>query len=139
MPGRDQHRWCSRHRPCRAQSYGTPQLETAMRSLSSLLMMTWLAAGTAAAQQADLILVGARVWTADSALPAAEAVAIAGNRILRVGSRAEIMAQRSPTRRVIARDGGFVAPGFIDNHTHFNSAGALLLGANLLDVADAAV
>lgn len=98
MPGRDQHRWCSRHRPCRALSYGTPQLETAMRSLSSLLMMTWLAAGTAAAQQADLILVGARVWTADSALPAAEAVAIAGNRILRVGSRAEIMAQRSPTR-----------------------------------------
>jgi predicted amidohydrolase YtcJ len=32
--------------------------------------------------------------------------------------------------------GAFVTPGFIDGHTHFNSAGALLLGANLLDVAD---
>jgi len=29
------------------------------------------------------------------------------------------------------------APGFIDNHTHFNRAGELLLGVNLLDVADA--
>jgi predicted amidohydrolase YtcJ len=32
--------------------------------------------------------------------------------------------------------GRFVVPGFIDTHTHFNRAGELLLGVNLLDVAD---
>ena len=34
--------------------------------------------------------------------------------------------------------GRFVAPGFIDNHTHFDRAGELILGVNLLDVADEA-
>ena len=88
------------------------------------------------AQQADLILAAGRVWTADTALPRAEAVAIAGNRIVLVGSRADVMALRGPGTRVIDVPAGFVSPGFIDNHTHFNSAGALLLGVNLLDVAD---
>lgn len=91
----------------------------------------------AGAQQADLILTAGRVWTADTARPRAEAVAITGNRIAAVGSRADVMALRGPRTRVIEVPAGFVSPGFIDNHTHFNSAGALLLGVNLLDVSDA--
>ena len=34
--------------------------------------------------------------------------------------------------------GRFVTPGCIDEHTHFSSAGALLIGANLLDVSTSA-
>ena len=30
--------------------------------------------------------------------------------------------------------GRFITPGFIDDPTHFAQAGALLIGANLLDV-----
>jgi predicted amidohydrolase YtcJ len=107
-----------------------------MRTLLTLLVLALPAATRTAAQPADLILVGARVWTADSARPFAEAVAVVGNRIARVGSQADVMQLRGPRTRVITATGGFVAPGFIDNHTHFNQAGALLLGVNLLDVAD---
>ncbi len=85
---------------------------------------------------ADLILTGGTVWTGDQENPSAEAVAIQGNRIVAVGSQAEVARHQGPDTRVVELQGRFVSPGFIDNHTHFNSAGALLLGANLLDVAD---
>ncbi|MGH7713722.1 MAG: amidohydrolase [Gemmatimonadaceae bacterium] len=90
------------------------------------------------AQQADVIFTNARVWTGDSLRPRAEAVAILGERILAVGSRSDVLAMRG--LKTVVRDlgGKFVAPGFIDNHTHFAQAGALLTGVNLLDVADAA-
>src|SRR5690606_16312809 len=92
------------------------------------------------AQPADLILTGARVWTGATDGPgtAATAIAIAGDRILAVGTDAELATHRGPATRVIDLAGRFIAPGFIDNHTHFAQAGALLLGVNLLDVADEA-
>jgi len=86
-----------------------------------------------ASQSADLVITG-RIWTGDSARPWAEAVAIARDQILAVGSAAAVMPHVGPRTRRIG--GRFVTPGFIDNHTHFAQAGALLLGANLLDVAD---
>jgi predicted amidohydrolase YtcJ len=55
-----------------------------------------------------------------------------------VGTTAQALARRGAATRVIDLQGRFATPGFIDDHTHFTSAGALLLGANLLDVADAA-
>jgi predicted amidohydrolase YtcJ len=87
---------------------------------------------------ADLILTGGTVWTGNDAQPRAEAVAVRGNRVIAVGSASEIARMQGADTRVVELDGRFVSPGFIDNHTHFNSAGALLLGANLLDVADEA-
>jgi predicted amidohydrolase YtcJ len=96
-----------------------------------------LGAPALAAQDADLIVVADRVWTGDDARPWAEAVAVRGERILAVGDADEVMGHRGENTRVIREVGGFVVPGFIDNHTHFNSAGALLLGVNLLDVSDA--
>jgi cytosine/adenosine deaminase-related metal-dependent hydrolase len=95
------------------------------------------AAGADAAQAADLIVVAGGGWTGDAGRPRAEAVAVRGERIVAVGSASEMERHRAAWTRVIRLPGGFLTPGFIDNHTHFNSAGALLLGANLLDVADA--
>ncbi|MGQ0639554.1 MAG: amidohydrolase [Gemmatimonadaceae bacterium] len=89
------------------------------------------------AQQADVIFTNARFWTGDSARPRAEAIAILGERILAVGSRNDVFAMRGPKTVVRDLGGKFVAPGFIDNHTHFGQAGALLTGVNLLDVAEA--
>jgi hypothetical protein len=89
------------------------------------------------AQDADLIVRNARIWTADSARPRAEAVAIRGERLIAVGSNTDVERYRSPRTRVIDAGGRFVTPGFIDDHTHFSQAGALLIGANLLDVASA--
>jgi predicted amidohydrolase YtcJ len=113
-------------------------------SRSHLALVTFWIAGVAllhrpaTAQQANLILTGARVWTGDSARPWAQAIAIAGSRIVAVGSTAEVNAWRGPGTRVLDLTGRFITPGFIDNHTHFAQAGALLLGVNLLDVADEA-
>jgi predicted amidohydrolase YtcJ len=83
---------------------------------------------------ASLLLVNGRVYTVDPARPWAEAVAIAGDRILAVGTSAELRRLAGPDTRVIDLRGQFVTPGFNDAHVHIDSTGALLTGANLLDV-----
>jgi len=102
--------------------------------VAALILCT--AVGPITAQEADLIVVADRAWTGDETRPWVEGVAIRGDRILAVGSAAEVDVHRTGRTRVLRVEGGFMTPGFIDNHTHFNSAGALLLGVNLLDVAD---
>jgi predicted amidohydrolase YtcJ len=96
------------------------------------------AAQPARAQDADFILRNARIWTGDSARPYAEAVAVRDDRIVGVGTSASMARHRVARTRVVDAGGRFVAPGFIDNHTHFERAGALILGVNLLDVSDEA-
>ena len=86
---------------------------------------------------ADLILTGGRVWTGEEARPWAEAVAVRGETIVAVGSAVEVGRLKGEGTRVVDLAGRFVSPGFIDNHTHFNRAGELLLGVNLLEVSDA--
>jgi len=82
---------------------------------------------------ADLIVVNARVWTVDSAKPHAEAVAIAGDRIAAVGSRAEVEALRGPKTRVIDAGSRFLMPGFNDAHIHLMTGGAQLDSVDLKD------
>lgn len=93
---------------------------------------------SAAADEATLLLTGARVWTGNPEQPWAAAVAVAGERILAIGSADDLARFRGPATRVLDLSGRFVAPGFIDNHTHFDRAGELILGVNLLDVSDEA-
>jgi len=90
------------------------------RSVAGVLLS--FAASAAAAQQAgppDLVLTGGKIFTADPARPWAEAVAIRGDRIVAVGTNAEVeRTARSGTRRV-ALGGRTVVPGFNDAHDHF--------------------
>jgi predicted amidohydrolase YtcJ len=84
---------------------------------------------------ADLVLLGARVHTLEPSQPRAEAIALRGDRILKVGTTAEVRAlARDGRTRVLDLAGRLVLPGFIDNHVHFAQAGRLLLGLNLLEV-----
>jgi hypothetical protein len=92
-------------------------------------------AGAAVAPTAPgLVLLNGRVYTLDPARPWAEAVAIAGDRITAVGSSAEIRRLASSGTRIVDLKGAFVCPGFNDAHVHIDGTGALLVGANLLDV-----
>jgi predicted amidohydrolase YtcJ len=100
-------------------------------------LLAVLIAAVGGAQEADLIVRNARIWTGDSLRPRAEALAARGERLLVVGSNADADRHRTANTQVIDAGGRFVTPGFIDDHTHFSSAGALLIGANLLDVSTA--
>ena len=85
------------------------------------------------APSVTLGLINGRIYTLDPSRPWAEAIAINGERIVAVGSTAEILAMAG-TARVIDLRGGFATPGFNDAHVHIDSTGALLVGVNLLDV-----
>jgi len=82
----------------------------------------------------DLIVQNAKVFTADAGGTMAEAVAVRGNQILRVGSNREINRLRRPQTIVIDAEGGAVLPGFNDAHVHFLSGG---LGLDRVDVTEA--
>ncbi len=73
--------------------------------------------------RAELILTGARILTLDPARPVAEALAVAGGRVLAVGTGAEIRALAAPGAEVIAAGGRLVLPGFQDSHIHLQDSG----------------
>ena len=75
----------------------------------------------------DLIVRNAQIYTADGDGTRAEAVAIRGNQILRVGSEREIMRLQRPQTTIIDAGGATVLPGFNDAHAHV-IAGGLRLG-----------
>ena len=86
---------------------------------------------------ADLIVSNANVWTVDSKLPRAQAVAIIGERIVAVGSQADVQGWRGASTRVIDAGGKLVLPGFNDAHVHFVSGGQQLDAVDLNDATSA--
>jgi predicted amidohydrolase YtcJ len=63
--------------------------------------------------------------------PRAEAIAIAGGRILAVGARAAVMAHAGPGTKQIDLAGRTLLPGFIDAHGHFANALQVVGWANI--------
>ncbi|MGB5245631.1 MAG: amidohydrolase [Woeseia sp.] len=107
-------------------------------ALKILLVFVLLcSSGTnALAQVADLVMRNGAIWTVDSKLPEASAIAVLGSRIIYVGDEAGVDKHIDAGTQVVDLAGKFVVPGFNDNHVHFASTGQLLYGLNLLDVAD---
>jgi len=106
-----------------------------MRSFSTFaLVMFSVLAGCAQEQPtATLAVTDARIWTGDDAEPWAEAMAIDGERILAVGSNADIAPYLTASTTLV--DGGaLVVPGFIDTHVHFLDGGEALESVQLRDV-----
>ena len=90
--------------------------------LICLLLLSTLVHGqnapTPSPSAPDVIYVNARIWTGDGNYPAAQAMAIRGDRLLAVGSDAAVRALRGPNTRVVDLAGQRVVPGFIDGHWH---------------------
>lgn len=84
--------------------------------------------------EASFIIRNAWVLTMDAANPRANAVAIAGNRILAVGPEAEIDAFSGPDTHVIDAGGGTVLPGFNEAHMHIFGGSAELSELSLAGV-----
>lgn len=93
-------------------------------------------AAAAKAQAADLIIYNAKVWTVDDKHPSAEAVAVRGNRIVKVGSSKDVLALKGPATRALDMEGKLVLPGFHDSHTHFGNASEFFFTVPLTDVND---
>jgi len=89
-----------------------------------------LSLGQAAAAP-DLILHHARIYTVDANRSTAEAIAISGDRIARVGRNAEILALRGSATRVIDLAGATIVPGLQDAHGHFTGLGASMQSIDL--------
>jgi predicted amidohydrolase YtcJ len=81
----------------------------------------------------DLIVFNGKVYTADASGSTAEAVAVRGNQILRVGSNREINRLRRPQTTVVDALGGAVLPGFNDASARFIDAGMALDAVDLSD------
>ena len=76
-----------------------------------------VAAGTGLA---DLILTNGKIITVDAAFTVAQALAIAGDRIVAVGSDAAMARVSGPTTRVVDLKGKTVIPGITDGHAHMD-------------------
>ena len=82
---------------------------------------------------ADLIVTNAKVWTVDKDHPTAQAVAVLGDRIVAVGSNADVEVLRRPDTKVIDGGGKLLLPGFNDAHVHFVDGGLQLDSVQLND------
>ena len=101
-----------------------------------LLISAILSAGASAApasesRVAKTILTNGRIYTLNPHQPWAQAVAIAGDKILAVGSTADISSYRDASTKVIDLGGRLVLPGFTDCHIHFMDGSLGLTQVNL--------
>jgi predicted amidohydrolase YtcJ len=68
--------------------------------------------------QVDLILSNGKIVTVDERFTIAQAVAVAGDRIIAVGTNQDVSRLAGPATRRIDLRGRTVVPGLIDNHMH---------------------
>ena len=105
------------------------------QSLSiAIAVATFLAnapAALAQARAATLVLTNGRIVTVDSTKPEAQALAIAGDRIIAVGTNAEVQRLVTSTTKVIDLRGMLVTPGIIEGHGHFSGLGTAKLQLDL--------
>jgi predicted amidohydrolase YtcJ len=81
----------------------------------------------------DLIVINGKVYAADGGTELAEAVAVRGNKVIRVGSNREIQRLKRAQTIVVDAKGGAVMPGFNDAHAHIVNGGLSLDQINLGD------
>ena len=105
-------------------------MKFAIALLSFALAIDMLAQSKPAA---DLIITNANIWSGDKAHPSAQAVAVIGDRIVAVGSNADIEILRGSATKTINAGGKRLVPGFNDAHVHFVDGGLQLDSVQLND------
>ena len=107
------------------------------RVILSLIGATVAAAGALAASPtqpaADLVIYNAHIYTVNAAQPEAAAVAVLGDRIVAVGTDAEVLRWRGATTRAVDAHGQLLLPGFNDAHVHLLDGGVELDSVQLND------
>ena len=88
------------------------------RRLAVVLLSIGLAGVVEGADEADLILLHGKVVTVDRGFSIRQALAVKGDRLLRVGTDQEVLETRGPGTTTVDLAGKMVLPGLIDSHTH---------------------
>ena len=109
-------------------------LLTVFGVLSFLVASAGLEAQEPSAKFASLALVNANVVQCNLAMERATAIAIQGDRILAVGTHADIEPFLNKSTKVIDAAGMTITPGLIDSHLHFIGLGQSL---QMLDLSQA--
>jgi predicted amidohydrolase YtcJ len=93
-----------------------------LRCLRWMVMVSWLVATglnpSPAAEPADLILHNGKVLSVDAKFSVHTAIAVRGDRILVVGSDADVLKTKGEKTQVIDLAGKTVMPGLMDSHVH---------------------
>jgi len=83
-----------------------------------------------------MVLTNGTVVTVDPDIPAAEAIAVVGDRIAAVGSSDEIARYVGPETEVIDLEGRLTIPAFIEGHGHYTSLGQSMMVLDLTTAAN---
>jgi predicted amidohydrolase YtcJ len=83
-------------------------------------------------QPADLILTNGKIVTVEPSGAQAQAIAVRGDRIVAVGSSAEMKRHTGPATQLIDLQGKLVIPGFVEGHGHFNGVGVAEMQLKLM-------
>src|SRR5258705_10012189 len=84
--------------------------------------------------QADLIISGGKIYTADDTMPMVEAVAVKDGKIIFVGTEKEAEKFKNEKTTLIDLQGKTMTPGFIEGHGHLFGLGFNELTLNLADI-----
>ncbi|HZN29988.1 MAG TPA: amidohydrolase [Xanthobacteraceae bacterium] len=90
-----------------------------LRLGASIVALLVLGTMSALAQTADKALINGKIITVDDRFTIGQAIAIRGQRVVKVGSNAEIERLTGPSTQIINLAGRTVIPGLIDNHSHW--------------------
>ncbi len=102
--------------PCRTSGERVMLAHKWMAGIFACLLVSLTSPAHAA--DADLILHNGKIVTADKKFSIHQALAIGGEKILRVGSNEEVLKTRGAKTQLIDLGGKTVLPGLIDSHVH---------------------
>ena len=108
-----------------------------MKSLLAFFILS-IALSPLKAENADQIFLNGKIITVDGGNRVVDAIAIKGERILAVGSEAELNSHRGPDTKITNLDGACVIPGLIESHCHSIGVARSSLGPAYEDFTDIA-
>lgn len=100
--------------------------------IAACILLLTISCNKPSSGHADIVLLNGKIWTGESDSTFVQALAIDGNRIMAIGTDADIKKLIGDSTRVIDLNKKLVTPGFNDAHIHFLSGSMILSSADLL-------
>jgi hypothetical protein len=104
-----------------------------LKSTLAVLILSIISMSCDEGEKADMIITNTTIYTVDADFSKVNAVAIKNDKIMAVGSVADIEAYEGPETQVIDLTGKYVYPGFVEGHAHIMGVGQNLLNVDLMN------